>query len=94
MDAPPHGGNKLYILVWVWLMALLLAGVGIVRLGWSKTAVVGVVLGLSTVKAVLVALHYMHLKTDRRLLAFVLLAPLILITLAAGVVFSSRLFRF
>jgi hypothetical protein len=36
----------------------------------------------------------MHLKTDRRLLSFVLIAPLVLITLVLCVIFSSRLFRF
>jgi caa(3)-type oxidase subunit IV len=50
-------------------------------------------LGLSLIKAVLVVLHYMHLKTDRRVLAFVLIAPFILIALALCVVFSSRLVR-
>ena len=48
---------------------------------------------LSTIKATLVALYYMHLKTDQRVLALVALSPLLLILLALGVVFSSFLIR-
>lgn len=44
-------------------------------------------------KAALVALSFRHLKMDRRLLVFVALAPFLLITLALGVIFSSRLVR-
>ena len=93
MTATQHSNNKTYIVIWVWLMVLLLAGVGLSELHISKRTIVAVVLGLSTIKVALVALHYMHLKTDRRLLAFVLIAPFILIALALCVVFSSRLVR-
>lgn len=51
------------------------------------------VLALSTVKALLVALYYMHLKLDRRLLVFVVLVPFLIILLALGVLYSSLLVR-
>jgi len=38
---------------------------------------------LAVVKAALVALFFMHLKFDRRLLALVAIAPLVLLTLVA-----------
>ena len=82
---------KPYVVIWAWLIALLLAGVAVAETKLSKGAIVAVVLALSTVKAVLVAMHYMHLKTDRHLLAFVLLAPFLLVGLALCVFFSSRL---
>ncbi len=93
MTVAQHSSNKTYIVIWVWLMALVLAGVGIAELHISKTAIVATVLVLSTIKAFLVAMHYMHLKTDRRMLAFVLIAPFILVALALCVVFSSRLIQ-
>ena len=55
--------------------------------------IVLIVLALSSIKAMLVALYYMHLKFDRRLLAMVVLAPILLVTLALTVVFSSRFVR-
>ena len=92
MAAAAHA-SKTYVIVWAWLIGLLLTGVAIAELPVSKEAVVIGVLILSTIKAVLVLLHYMHLKTDRRLLIFVWIAPFILIGLALSVVFSSRLVR-
>ena len=87
-----------YLLIGIWLAGLMLLGVllsevsgGVLPL--PKWGVVTLILMLSTIKATLVALYYMHLQSDRRLLAFIALAPLLLITLALGVVFSSRLIR-
>jgi caa(3)-type oxidase subunit IV len=84
---------RTYLVIWAWLAGLMLLGVALSWTGLSKVAVVSLVLGLSSIKAVLVALYYMHLKLDRRILALVAAAPLFLILLAVGVVLSSRLVR-
>ena len=87
---------RLYWIIWGWLAGLMLLGVVLSELHIlpiSKRSIISVVVMLSTVKAVLVALYYMHLKADRRLLVFIALAPLLLIALALGVVFSSALVR-
>ena len=85
--------TRTYLAIWGWLAGLMLLGVLLSELPISKTAVVLIVLALSSVKAMLVALYYMHLKMDRRLLAFVAVAPLLLIVLAVGLLYSSRLVR-
>ena len=82
-----------YLIIWAWLAGLMLAGVLLSELPIPKVAVVLLVLFLSSIKALLVALYYMHLKMDRRLLSFIAVAPLVLIALALGVVFSSKLIR-
>ena len=87
-----------YLLIGIWLAGLMLLGVLLSELTGGglplpKWAVVTIILGLSTIKAMLVALYYMHLKTDQRLLAVVALVPFALILLAHGVLFSSRLVR-
>ena len=84
-----------YLVIGAWLAALMILGVVLCewKLGFPRWLIVTTVLTLSTIKATLVALYYMHLHSDRRLLAFVALAPLFLILLALGVVFSSRLVR-
>ena len=88
-----HVSAKTYLAIWGWLAGLMLLGVALSELPISKTMIVVIVLGLSSIKAVLVALYYMHLKFDQRLLALVLLTPLALIGLALTVVFSSYLVR-
>lgn len=79
--------------IWGWLAVLMLASVLLAELPLPKSTIVLTVLALSTVKAILVALYYMHLKFDQRLVSFVALFPLLLIGLATLVVLSSRLVR-
>ena len=90
MAAPSHSPTKLYLAIWAWLAGLMLVGVLLSELHISKLVIVLIVLGLSSIKATLVALYYMHLQMDRRVLAIVALAPLVVIALALGVVFSSH----
>ena len=84
---------KTYLKIWGWLAGLMLLGVLLSELPISKATVVLLVLGLSSVKALLVVLYYMHLKFDRRLLALVLLAPVVLVLLAVGLLYSSTFVR-
>ena len=90
-------GTRLYLAIWGWLAGLMLLGVFLSELPilpLSHKALVMIVVGLSTVKALLVALYYMHLKMDQRLLAFVAVVPLALIALALSVVFASFFIHF
>ena len=82
-----------YVVIGAWLAALMLLGVVLCewRLGLPRWLIVVTVVVLSTIKASLVALYYMHLQTDRRLLVLVALAPLALLLCVLGVLFSSRL---
>jgi cytochrome c oxidase subunit 4 len=69
----------------------MLLGVLLSELPISKRTIVWLVLALSSIKATLVALYYMHLKFDRWLLTLVLLFPFALVLLALSVVFGSYL---
>ena len=87
-----------YVLIGMWLAGLMLLGVLLAEVSGNALPIprwgtVTLILLLSTIKACLVALYYMHLQSDRRLLAFVALAPFLLILLALGVVFSSLFIR-
>lgn len=95
MATSAHRG---YLLIGIWLAGLMLLGVLLSELsgGWlplPRWGVVTLVLVLATIKATLVALYFMHLRTDERLLAAVALAPFVLILLVLGVIFSSHLVR-
>lgn len=79
-----------YLLIWVWLIALLAAGTFISFLPISKTAAVLLILGVSLIKTGLVALFYMHLKFERLIpLWVVALFPFFLIGLAVLLVLSG-----
>ena len=84
-----HAAARTYLIIWGWLAGLMLLGVALSALPLPKAAIVAMVLGLSSIKALLVALYYMHLKIDRRLVAFIAAAPFLLLALALGVVYSS-----
>ena len=85
---------KLYLAIWGWLAALMLLGVLLSErniLPFPRWGIILTVVILSTIKASLVGMYYMHLKVERRLLVFVALGPLLLIALAVGLIFSSKL---
>jgi len=93
-----RAGHPNYLLIGIWLAGLMLLGVLLSEVSGGflplpRWAIVSLILVLSTIKATLVALYYMHLKMDRRLLAVVALVPLALIALAVGVVCSSKLVK-
>jgi len=64
------------VLIWVWLAALMLLGVLLSSLHLPHRIVVLAVLGLSTIKAVMVAAYYMHLKFDAKFLTVVAAIPI------------------
>jgi len=90
--------QRAYLIIGMWLAGLMLLGVLLSEVsgGWlplPRWGVAALVLGLSTIKAALVALYYMHLKMDQRLLALVAVFPFVLIVLAIGVLVSSHFVR-
>ncbi len=84
---------KTYLWIWLWLAVLLGAAALISQMPIAKAVAVAVVLLLSTIKAALVVMYYMHLKFDRRWLAWVAAFPLVIVALAVMLVLSSRLVR-
>lgn len=76
-----------YLAVWVWLALLMLASVLSSYLPTSAMIIISIILVLSLIKALLVALYYMHLRFERRLLLIVIVAPLVL----AGILIIGNL---
>ena len=88
--------TKTYLAIWGWLAALMLLGVLLSEsniLPFPRWGIILTIVVLSTIKATLVALYYMHLKLDRRTLAFIALTPFMLIALAVCLLYSSKLVR-
>lgn len=67
-----------YVIVWVWLVVLLGAGLAVVSLPIPRTAAVALVFGVASLKAGLVVRNYMHLKSEHRLIYAIALVPVLL----------------
>jgi cytochrome c oxidase subunit IV len=69
-----------YIAIWIYLAILTALELVVAYAPIPKAAMVGLLIGLAWVKAVLVAMYFMHLAFERRTLAVIALTPIILIT--------------
>lgn len=67
-----------YVAVWVWLVALLIASVGVTTLPLSTGVALLLIFAMAVVKAVLVALNYMHLKSEQLLICAMAIVPLLI----------------
>ncbi len=90
MSSTHTASAKTYLVIWGWLAGLMLVSVLLSGLPIAASTVAWLVLILSTVKALLVSLYYMHLKFDRRWLTYVAVFPLAIVGLAVFVIISSR----
>ena len=82
-----------YVLVWYWLLGLALASVLVSALPLSHTFTVVLVFTAATVKALLVALYYMHLRLERGLIYALVLMPLALFGILLLVLFREIPYR-
>ncbi|GIX47206.1 MAG: hypothetical protein KatS3mg131_1417 [Candidatus Tectimicrobiota bacterium] len=74
MEAHAHPN---YVAIWVWLLILALFSVMITAVPMPHPLMVTVVFVVAAVKAILVALYYMHLRFEQLLIYSLALAPLI-----------------
>ena len=73
-------GYAPYFIIWAWLIALLAGSTFISYLPIGRTGLVLLILAVALVKTVLVALFYMHLKSERSLpLWVIVLFPFLLV---------------
>ena len=78
-----------YVAILVWLVVLMLAGVLITLLPLDRSAVVGLIFAVATVKAVLIALNYMHLKSESWLIYALAIVPVLLVVAMILVLFPD-----
>jgi cytochrome c oxidase subunit 4 len=65
-----------YVAIWYWLVGLALVSVLVSGLPLPHELVLVVIFAAAFVKAVLVALYYMHLRFEQLLIYFLVLVPL------------------
>ena len=76
-----------YVLIWYWLIGLALVSVLLSALPIPQAATLFLIFTAACVKAVLVALYYMHLRFERVVIIALLLAPILLFIALLLVVF-------
>jgi len=82
-----------YVAIWVWLVVLMVAGVLATRLPLGKSAVNNLIFAIAAVKAVLVALNYMHLKSENWLIYALAIVPVLLVVAMTLVLFPDIVFH-
>jgi cytochrome c oxidase subunit IV len=66
-----------YVVIWYWLVGLALVSVVVSSLPVPQALATVLIFAAAVVKALLVALYYMHLRSERLLLYALVLVPLV-----------------
>ncbi len=77
MSSTAHSHHN-YIKIFIILSVLTAVEVGVTFLGLPRTLLIALLVGLAVWKAALVALHFMHLKIEKKTLTIVAIIPFIL----------------
>jgi cytochrome c oxidase subunit IV len=86
------GSNKLFISIWVWLVALTLVEIFLAYRPMSTVVMLTILLGLSVIKAALIMAYFMHLKFERLSLILTLI-PMLVVCILLLFVFFPDSFR-
>ena len=86
------GSNKLFISIWVWLVALTLVEIFLAYKPMPIHLMLLVLLGLSIIKAALIVAYFMHLRFER-LNLILTIVPALVICICLLLVFFPDSFR-
>ena len=78
-----------YVAIWMWLVVLLVAGVLASYLPLGKSAVIFLIFLVATIKALLVALYYMHLRFERGMIYAMAIVPVVLVVVLTFLLFPD-----
>ena len=86
------GSNKLFVSIWVWLVALTLIEIFLAYRPMSVVLMLTILLGLSIIKAALIVAYFMHLKFER-LSLILTIVPMLVVCICLLFVFFPDSFR-
>jgi cytochrome c oxidase subunit 4 len=78
-----------YTAIWLWLLALLALGLGASLLPGGRTVALAVIFTTALVKALLVALNFMHLRFEPGLIYAIALVPVVFAAILAVALFPD-----
>ncbi len=84
---------KKYLATYGWLIGLTILEVAVVLMGWPRMALVVFLIGASLAKALLIALFFMHLRSDRPVVWLLPGVPVLLALLFVGALFPDIVFH-
>jgi cytochrome c oxidase subunit 4 len=87
-----HGTTKLYVSVWLWLVAMTLIEVFLAYEHVPLKLMLVLLLGLSFIKAALIVSYFMHLRWERMSLVLTLI-PIAVVCLCLMMIFFPDSFR-
>ena len=82
-----------YFAIWVWLVALAIAGVVASYLPVARPVVIFLIFLVAAIKAVLVGLFYMHLKFEGGVIYTIVLVPVALAAIMTIILFPDFVFH-
>jgi len=82
-----------YVKIWVWLLGLMAAGLVATLTPGGHAIGIIVIFATATAKALLVALNYMHLRFEPRLICVIALGPVVFALILAIALFPDFVFR-
>lgn len=91
-----HGGSKHgpgYVTIWVWLVGLLTLAVIAAYVPLARVPALTVIFVSALVKAVLVARHYMHLKSESVVIYAIAGVPVLLVLVLACALVPDMIFN-
>jgi caa(3)-type oxidase subunit IV len=88
-----HGNRPNYVAIWIWLLALAIGSIVLSRMPMGHTTVVVLIFLLALVKALLVALNYMHLRYERLLIYAIVLVPVAFVLILVFALIPDMVFR-
>lgn len=91
--AAPHSRARQYLGIFLALALLTALEVGVAYVHGHRRAVMGALFGLAAVKAACVALFFMHLKWETRILRGIVVVPLLFPVLYALVLITEGIWR-
>jgi caa(3)-type oxidase subunit IV len=85
-------GRPNYVAIWVWLVALLIVGLGASFVPGARGLAVALIFATAVAKALLVALNYMHLKFEPRLIYAIAIVPVLFVLVLIVALFPDFVF--
>ena len=82
-----------YVKIWVWLIVLMAVSLAATLLPGGRAIAVTVIFAAAIAKALLVALNYMHLRFEPRLIYAVVLVPVLFALVLALALVPDFVFR-
>jgi len=88
-----HGDRSNYVAIWGWLIGLTLFSVALSLIFGRSVLAVTVFFLVASAKALLVALNYMHLKFEPRLIYAMAIVPVVFVFVLIVALFPDFVFQ-